>query len=239
MKPPLPPKYDRDIEHDHDAPPFNPLPWSVTLLAVAIFGIELVFTAAEAGLIGGPEATGWRLAALERFGFSGPWLDQMLKTHTIHWGELSRILTYPFFHATFTQALFATVFVLALGKLVGETLKDWAVLVVFFGASILGALAYWVVWDTPMVLFSGFPGAYGLVGAFTFILWAGLAGNATGLQAFTLIAFLAGIQLFFAIIAGGGKAWVAEFAGFGAGFAIAFLVSPGGWAAVKRRVRRQ
>ena len=55
----------------------------------------------------------------------------------------------------------------------------------------------------------------------------------------TLIAFLAGIQLTFALLFGGGKDWVADITGFGAGFGLAFLVSPGGWAAVKRRVRRQ
>ncbi|MEZ5769834.1 MAG: hypothetical protein R3D80_20935 [Paracoccaceae bacterium] len=106
------------------------------------------------------------------------------------------------------------------------------------GASVVGALAYWLAWDTAVVLFGGYPGAYGLVGAFTFVLWAGLAGNATGLQAFTLIAFLAGIQLVFALIVGGGLDWVADLAGFGAGFGLAFLVSPGGRTAVMRRVRR-
>ena len=235
MKPPLP----HQVETDHDAPPFNPLPWSVTLLAVVIFGIELVFTAAGAGLIGGPEATGWRLAALERFGFLEPLMGWMIENHVLRWDYVSRLLTYPFFHGTFTHAMFVTVFVLALGKLVGEVLAGWSVLLIFMGASVAGALAYWLAWDTAVVLFGGYPGAYGLVGAFTFILWAGLAGNATGLQAFTLIAFLAGIQLVFALIVGGGYDWVADIAGFGAGFGLAFLVSPGGWAAVKRRVRRQ
>ena len=42
-----------------------------------------------------------------------------------------------------------------------------------------------------------------------------------------------------ALLFGGGKDWVADITGFGAGFGLAFLVSPGGWAAVKRRVRRQ
>ncbi len=234
MKPPL-----RDeIDHDHDAPPFNPLPWPVTLLAVLIFGIELIFTAADAGLIGGPAATGWRLAALERYGFLEPLMGWMIDNNVYRLEYLSRFLTYPFVHGTFTHALFATVFVLALGKLVGEVLGGLSVLAVFLGASIVGALAYWLAWDSAVVLFGGYPGAYGLVGAFTFVLWAGLAGNATGIQAFTLIAFLAGIQLVFALIAGGGLDWVADLAGFGAGFGLAFLVSPGGWAAVKRRVRR-
>ena len=235
MKPPLP----QHIEHDHDAPPFNPLPWPVTLLAVAVFGIELIFTAADAGVIGGPAATGWRLAALERYGFSVPVFQWMVDAHALRWDYAMRIVTYPFVHGTFTHALFVTVFALALGKLVGETLKGWSVLVVFFAASIVGALVYWAVWqDTPLVLFGGYPGAYGLVGAFTFVLWAGLAGNATGLQAFSLIAFLAGIQILFALFFGGGLDWVADLAGFAAGFAVALIVSPGGWNAVRGRRHR-
>ena len=56
---------------------------------------------------------------------------------------------------------------------------------------------------------------------------------------FCLHRCFAGIQLVFALLVGGGKDWVADIAGFAAGFGLAFLVSPGGWAAVKRRIRRQ
>ncbi len=235
MRPPLP----HQIPQDHDAPPFNPMPWQVMLLAAVIFAVEMIFTAADSGLIGGPEATGWRIAALERYGFLEPLMRWMLENNVVRWEYLSRMLSYPFVHGSFTHALFVVVFVLALGKLVGEVLGGWAVPVVFLGASVVGALAYWLVWDTPVVLFGGYPGAYGLVGGFTFVLWAGLAGRATGLQAFTLIAFLAGIQLVFALLVGGSLDWVADLAGFGAGFGLAAFVSPMGRAAVKRRVRRQ
>lgn len=224
-------------EQDHNAPPVNPLPVSVVVLALAIFGIEVVMTAAGASLIGGPAATGWRLAAIERFGFYQPLLDWMMETGTMRWDYMVRFVTYPFIHGTFTHALFVLVFLLAMGKLVGEVLADWAVLVIFFGASIVGALVYGLVWETRVMLYGGYPGAYGLVGAFTFILWAGLAGNARGLQAFTLIAFLMGIQLVFGLLFGAGHGWVAEMTGFVSGFAIAFLVSPGGWQAVLRRLR--
>jgi len=50
---------------------------------------------------------------------------------------------------------------------------------------------------------------------------------------------LMGIQLVFGLLFGGGISWVAEMTGFVAGFAIAFLVSPGGWQAVLRRVRQR
>lgn len=226
-------------EQDHNAPPINPLPVSVILLALAIFGIELVMTAADSNLIGGPAATGWRLAAIERFGFYQPLLGWMLETGAWRWDYGLRFITFPFIHGTFTHALFVLVFLLAMGKLVGEVLADWAVLAIFFGATLLGALFYGLVFETRVMLYGGYPGAYGLVGAFTFILWAGLAGNARGLQAFTLIAFLMGIQLVFGLFIEQGPTWVAELAGFVAGFVIAFLVSPGGWQAVLRRLRQR
>jgi membrane associated rhomboid family serine protease len=225
-------------DQDHNAAPVNPLPVSVILLALAIFGVELVMTAAGAGFIGGPSATGWRLAAIERFGFYEPLMNWMMENGIVRWEYMLRLVTYPFIHSTFTHALFVLVFLLAMGKLVGEVLADWAVLVIFFGATILGAVVYGLAWDTRVMLFGGYPGAYGLVGGFTFVLWAGLAGRATGLQAFTLIAFLMGIQLVFGLLFGGGYTWVADLSGFVAGFGLAFLVSPGGWQAVVRRVRR-
>lgn len=233
------PPFELPTDQDHNAPPVNPLPPAVVVLALAIFGIELVLTAANAGILGGPAGTGWRLAAMERFGFYEPMFDWMIQNGTIRWEFMARFVTYPFVHGTFTHALFVLVFLLALGKLVGEVLSNWAVLVVFFGASVLGALVYGLVWDTRVVLFGGFPGAYGMVGAYTFILWAGLAGRATGLQAFTLIAFLLGIQLVFGLLFGGGLNWVAEIAGFASGFGLAFLVSPGGWSAIVGKIRRR
>jgi len=233
MKPLFPPPE----EQDHNAPPVNPLPVSVIILALVIFGIEILLTAGGAGLVGGPSATGWRLQAIERFGFYEPLWSWMIDNGLVRWDYMLRFLTFPFIHGTFTHALFVLVFLLAMGKLVGEVLADWAVLVIFFGASIVGALAYGMAWETRVMLFGGYPGAYGLIGAFTFILWAGLAGRATGLQAFTLIAFLMGIQLVFGLIYGGRLDWVADLAGFAAGFGLAFVVSPGGWQAILRKLR--
>jgi membrane associated rhomboid family serine protease len=224
------PPFELPTDQDHNAPPVNPLPPAVVVLALAIFGIELVFTAAGSGILGGPAGTGWRLAAIERFGFYQPMFDWMIQNGTIRWDFMARFVTYPFIHGTFTHALFVLVFLLALGKLVGEVLSN---------SSVLGALVYGLVWDTRVVLFGGFPGAYGMVGAYTFILWAGLAGRATGLQAFALIAFLLGIQLVFGLLFGGGMSWVAEISGFAAGFGLAFLVSPGGWTAIVAKLRRR
>ena len=98
--------------------------------------------------------------------------------------------------------------------MVGEIFSSWAVLVVFFGAALAGALAYTAL---PMIhapLIGGYPPVYGLIGAFTFLLWTNLAGSgASQYRAFSLIGMLMGIQLLFGVLFGGGWDWVAELAG--------------------------
>ena len=143
-------------------------------------------------------------------------------------------------HGNFTHAAYLLVFLLALGKMVGETFNAFAVLVVFFGASIAGALAYGLAWDTRIMLFGGYPAAFGLIGAYSYLLWTNLAGTgANRLQAFTLIAFLMFIRLVFGLFFGGSIDWVADLAGFAAGFGLSFLVSPGGWQHLLAGLRRR
>ena len=153
--------------------------------------------------------------------------------------HLLRLVSYPLVHLSFTHALFVVVFLLALGKMVGEVFRWWAVLAVFFGAGLAGALAYTAL---PMIhapLIGGYPPVYGLIGAFTFLLWTNLAAQRpTQYRAFSLIGLLMGIQLLFGLLFGGGWDWVAELAGFVAGFLLSFVVSPGGWARVRRRSAR-
>ncbi|UWQ14922.1 rhomboid family intramembrane serine protease [Aliiroseovarius sp. M344] len=220
--------------------PVNPLPPVVIALAVFLVGIEIVFAAGSAGLVGGPQAAGWRISMIEEWGFREPLFAWMVENWRFPLPDLARFVTYPFLHLSFTHLLFVLVFLLALGKMVGEVFSPFAFLVVFFGASIAGALAYWVVWDTPVVLFGGYPSVYGLIGAYTFLMWTNLA--ATGgnqLSAFRIIAFLMGLQLIFGLLFGAGLTWVSEIAGFVAGFGLSFLVSPGGWSRVLTRLRKR
>ena len=126
------------------------------------------------------------------------------------------------------NALFVVVILLALGKMVGEVFRWWAVLVVFFGAAVAGALAFMAVPGNEAPLYGGYPAVYGLIGGFTFLLWVNLAAvGANKYRAFSLIGFLLGIQLLFGVIFGGGLEWVADLAGFAAGFLLSFVVSPG------------
>lgn len=230
-------------EPDPAASPLNPLPRVVVFLAVLIAGIELLFSGAEAGLFGGPGAIGWRMGAIEHWGVADGVAEWMWANGRLPPRELARLLAYPLIHYSFTHALFVVVFVLALGKMVGEIFRPAAVLAVFWGASVAGALAYVALLDARMILAGGYPGVYGLIGAFSYILWMRLgAVGAARWRAFSLIGMLLAIQLLFAVLFGGSPDWIADLAGFGAGFGLSFLVSPGGPArlrAVLARVRQR
>ena len=116
----------------------------------------------------------------------------------------------------------------------------------FFGSAILGALVYTLVAGLlPQFQFrpliGGYPAVYGLVGAFTFLLWTRLGQeNANRMRAFTLIGMLLAFQLVFGILfQDGNTTWIAEVAGFAAGFGLSFVLIPGGVARVLRQIRQR
>jgi len=224
---------------DHNAPPLNPLPPVVWALALPLIAMEVLLGAEAAGLVGG-QATGWRLDAVQRFGFSPELLRVMIDAGQFPAAGLLRLVTYPLVHGDFTHALFVIVILLALGKMVGEVFRWWAVLAVFLGATVAGALAFTALpWGTG-ALIGGYPGDYGLIGAFTYILWVRqVARGGNQLRAFQMIGVLLGFQLLFGLLFGGGWYWVAELAGFVAGFALSFVVSPGGGARLRDRLRQR
>ncbi len=228
------------MHQDPSASPVNPLPPAVVALSLTLFGIEVVLAAAARGLVGGQLGVGWRQAAIERHAFFGTVFDGMVERGVWPLMQVARFVTYPFVHWGFTHMLFAVVFLLALGKLVAEAFGSLAFFGIFFGAAIAGALVYGSVLDDPAPLAGGFPAVYGLIGAFTFLLWTGLGRvGANQFRAFTLIGFLLGIQLVFGVLFGATSDWVADLAGFAAGFGLSFVVSPGGWSRVMERLRRR
>ncbi len=225
---------------DRNAPPLNPLPVIVWILALPIIAMEVVLGLGGSGIVGGMEGAGWRLQALEQFVFSPPLMRQMIETGVYPAEHLMRLVTYVFVHGGTTHALFVVVILLALGKMVGEVFRWWAVVVVFFGAAIAGALAFMAVPGNAAPLFGGYPAVYGLIGAFTFLLWVNLAAaGANKYRAFTFIGFLLGVQLLFGLFFGGGYEWVADLAGFACGFLLSFVVSPGGWGRVLAKMRQR
>lgn len=227
-------------EGDDFQSPFNKLPPVIVALAVIIGGLELLFTMAGMRLIGGPLGEGWRQAAIEDFGVFDQLWEWMVANQSWPWDMLRRFLTYPLIHEDTLSAVFVIVFVLAMGKMVGEVFNPVAVLAVFWLSAIVGALAYVTVLDEPRQLVGGFPGAYGLIGGFTFLLWANLtARGANQYRAFSLIAMLMAIHLGFAIFSGDFGRTVSDLGGFFAGFLISFVVCPGGWRTILAKLRGQ
>lgn len=225
------------MDRDPNAPPLNPLPPVVWLMALPLIAMEAVVQAGAAGFAG-PGGVGWRLDAVQRLAFSPEYLRRMWEAGQWPADGLMRLASYVLVHTNFTHFLFVLVFLLALGKFVGEVYRWWAVLAVVIGSAVAAAVAYTLVPFTQNALIGGYPAVYGLIGAFTYMLWVNLAktgGNPA--RAFTLIGFLLGTQLLFGLLFGGGTEWIADFAGFATGFLLSFVVSPGGWARVVAKVR--
>lgn len=229
------------MNQDLNAPPLNPLPMIVWVLALPLIAMEVVLQLGEGGLVGGPEAIGWRLQAIEMFAFSPDYLRYAVETGNWTPDAVWRLVSYTLVQANFTAAIFVVVLLLALGKMVGEVFRWWAVIVVFLGAALVGALAYTVLLPENRVpLIGGYPAVYGLIGAFTFLLWVRqVATGGSQLRAFGLIGMLMAVQFVFGMLFGGGYYWVAELAGFAAGFLLSLVVAPGGWGRMMGRLRRR
>lgn len=229
------------MNQDHSAPPLNPLPPIVWILALPLIAMELVLSLAEAGLVGGAQGFTWRVQAVERFGLFPELLKYQWETGGQPIAELHRLVSYVLVHGSFTHAIFAIVMLLALGKMVAEVFRWWGVAVVFLGSAAIGGAAYgMLIPDLRTQLIGGFPGVYGLIGAFTFLIWTNLARvGANKFRAFSLIGALLFVQLVFGLLFGAGWDWVAEVTGFAAGFLLSFVVSPGGFRRVLDQIRQR
>lgn len=228
------------MDYDDNASPFNALPPVVVAVVLLAFGIELIFMAGMNGYIGGPGAVGWRQQAVRDYAITAPIFDWMLETGRWPLEHVKRFVTYAFVHQSFMQMIMFGVFTLALGKMVGEILGTFAFLAVFFLSAIAGALVFVLFAPTTGPLLGGFPAAYGLIGAYTMLLWTALAGTGdTQLKAFSLIAILMGIQLIFGLLFGLNTYWIADLGGFAAGFFCSFLLVPGAIARLVDKLRQR
>ncbi len=233
------------MRHGLNESPLNPLPAAVWLLAMPIIASEAVFGLGRVGMIGGAEGVGLRLTAVQMTAFAPEMIQRMWNIGVVDWGQLYRLLTYSFVHTSLTHALFVLAFTLALGNLVARQFRPWAVIALYLGSAIGGALVYTIgmtlLAGRPAPLIGGYPAVYGLVGAFTFLLWARLAAeNENRIRAFSLIGMLLLFQLVFGMVFGGaGYGWIAELAGFGVGFGLSFLLVDGGLARVLRQLRQR
>ena len=227
------------MHQDHNAPPFNPMPPVVWVLFLILMGIEIVFTLGEQGIIGGAWSVGWRLGAISNYGFSGVAFDWMIKNGQMPFEYAIRCFSYMFLHGSFTAAIFSGVILLAMGKLVGEVMGQLAVIILFVFSGVFGVVIFGLLTDQAWLI-GAYPSVYGLIGAYTFLLWQRVAGQGMQqLTAFRLIGFLMGIQLIFGIFFVTGQDWVAELAGFICGFALSVIVMPGGIARLRAAIQRK
>lgn len=229
------------MDPDRNAPPLNPLPPIVWVLALPLIAMEVVLSLAEAGVVGGPQGFTWRVQALERFALFPELLRYQWETGGHPLAELHRLISYAIVHGSFTHALFAIVMLLALGKWVGEVFRWWAVLIVVLGSAVVGALCYGLLVPGLRVpLIGAYPAVYGLIGAFTFMIFTNLSRvGANKWRAFSLIGALLFVQFVFGVLFGGGWEWVADITGFAAGFLLSFVVSPGGFQRVMDQLRQR
>ncbi|NSX54459.1 rhomboid family intramembrane serine protease [Parasulfitobacter algicola] len=219
--------------------PVNPLPPVVIALVLIMILNEAIFSLGSTGMLPFAGAEGWRIQAIQDYGFYGQIIDDFLARGTMDLDRLIRFFTYPFIHYSFTSAIFGCVFVVALGKYVGEIFHPVSVLIIFIGSALGGAIVYGLVLNAPRPLAGAFPSAYGLIGAFTYILWLKLERlGQNQLAAFRLIGFLMFAQLLFGLLYGGHVRWVSDVAGFATGFLLSFIVKPGGLAELRARIRR-
>lgn len=219
-------------------PPVNPIPPVIVLLTLAVVLVEAAFSLAEVGILGGRSGIGWRIAALNDYALNPLVWDALLARGFGDIDLARRFVTYVFVHASFTQALFGTALLLALGKFVGEAFGAVATLVFFFGGAIFGAVVFCLFAPATSPLFGAYPPIYALIGAYTYQIWLRLGQTGENqLRAFQLIGFLLGLQLVFGMIFGGGFGWIAELTAFVFGFAAATVLVPGGLAALLERLR--
>jgi rhomboid protease GluP len=227
-----------DRLRDLNASPINPLPVLVWLVILAMTGIELALWLGGRGLIGGPEAVGWRLEALQRSGFSTglqAWMLENARFPALHMG---RYLSYSFVHTGPLHAFFVVILIAALGKAYGEAQGRLRLLLLMVLPPALGAAVFGLILGGHELgwLFGGMPMAFGLVGGLTWHRWRIAATRTEQLRAFGIIGALLLARLGFGLMVEAGHGWVAEFAAFGIGFALAASVAPGRWQALRARL---
>ena len=100
-------------------------------------------------------------------------------------------------------------------------------LILIISSSFCGAFFYGLILDDQFPLVGAFPAIYGLIGAYTYLLWVSMKFlGARSANAFILVAVLLGIQIIFKVVFNGSNDWVADLFGFLTGFLFASLIQP-------------
>ena len=138
---------------DHE-PIVNPIPPVVIVLCLIVVGVELVLSMGAAGFVGGPLAVGWRLMAMQDYGFSPAVLDRVLSVGDFSFDVIKRFVTYGFVHGQLYPIAVCGGSLACFGE------SSWATcfgqgrcLLVFVGSLIFGAIVFglFVGGTTPLL----------------------------------------------------------------------------------------
>lgn len=220
--------------------PVNSIPPVIVAVFLVIAAVEVVVSLGATSLVGGQTGIGWRVQALQGYAFAPGIWDAVTVSGQWTFDLLKRFVTYAFVHRGFTDAVFGAALLLALGKFVGDIFHWASVVLILLVSTVFGAVCFGILAPGNTPLIGAFPPVYGLIGAFTYIMWLRLGQMGQNqLAAFRLIGFLLAIQLGFGLLFGGNSMWIADIAGFVAGLCLAPLVAPGGLQAFLARMRQR
>jgi membrane associated rhomboid family serine protease len=175
---------------------------------------------------------------MERFGFFDAVFEQWWLTGRAGPDTVWRFVTYGFVHWGLLHALISVVLVLAMGKFASQVFRPWAIWAVFLAALAVGGLTHGLASANGTPLLGAYPGAYGLIGLFTWMRWivARMRGE-NQLAAFSVILLLVALQSTVSLMDGNWHGFWPRLAGFATGFGMAWLVVPGGLAALRRKMQ--
>ena len=226
------------MSHTSPPPVFNPMPPVVVALFAVIAVVELWFTLGP-NFVSGTDTVAWRMQAIERFGVNPQVVQWMIEKNLYPLDHIARFVSFSFIHSSMLNTAVSCALFLAMGKMVGSAFPSTALLVFFLGSALVGAMVFSLSAPDGGWLFGSFTGIYGLIGAYTFMMWLTFrVHKAPQGQAFHLIAFLMGIQLVFGMIFGGNSTWIADLFGFLTGFVLSFFFIPGGLSHVLAMLRK-
>ena len=216
------------MEHNNvNSPLINPLPPVILIITLLLVVVEIIFQIVEAGLLSSFSNEITRNNVIVNYAFFGSLQDWMISNLNFEWSFLFRYLTFPFIHFNFLQTVIAIVMFLALGKMVCEVYNGFLFLILIISSSFCGAFFYGLLLNDQFPLVGAFPAIYGLIGAYTYLLWVSMKFlGAQSANAFILVAVLLGIQIIFKVVFNGSNDWVADLFGFLTGFLFASLIQP-------------
>ena len=216
------------MEHNNvNSPLINPLPPVILIITLLLVVVEIIFQIVEVGLLSSFSNEITRNNVIVNYAFFGSLQDWMISNLNFKWSFLCRYFTFPFIHFNFLQTVIAIVMFLALGKMVCEVYNGFLFLILIISSSFCGAFFYGLILDDQFPLVGAFPAIYGLIGAYTYLLWVSMKFlGARSANAFILVAVLLGIQIIFKVVFNGSNDWVADLFGFLTGFLFASLIQP-------------